>query len=194
VRELFEKLWGAALKRISLRDRSRAELQEFLEALSKAEFESIPVEDRQAVIASVLEKLESYRYLDEARLAGALIRDQRMASRGPRAAWMKLKKRKIRGWSLEQVEQVWRAGSESFGAPPEEEEQDQARGEEIETARRWVVRRYPQASQSRTKQQKALAALVRRGYSFAVARQALQPPPEVEVFENEHAPSGDESP
>ncbi|MBU6376683.1 MAG: RecX family transcriptional regulator [Bdellovibrionales bacterium] len=158
----FERLFELALKRLARRDRSLAEIRDYL--LSK-----IAVEDSTTEIPSqidaVLQKLVALKYLDEERMAGAIIRDQRLQSRGPRSAWLKLRSRGIEGWTLERVEEHWRASDFDLS-----EEQS-----EVQTARRWALRRYRglSSSKDRKERDRALAALVRRGYSFAVARQAV---------------------
>ena len=131
----------------------------------------------------VLQKLVSLRYLDEERMAGALIREQRLQARGPRSAWLKLRKRGISAWSLERVEALWRESEDSsLVSSPEAPLPSSG---EVETARRWALRRYrglaepvlPADREARAEWQRekrrALAALVRRGYSISVAMRAL---------------------
>ena len=125
-----------------------------------------------------------------------------------RSAWMKLRQRGVSGWSLERVESVWRAAEESFfsgprdedaggeGSDPADSAESRAAGfdAEVETARRWVQRRYrglaagagpdhparsggaERASRDEhyREKQRALGALLRRGYSMAVARKAIE--------------------
>lgn len=158
----LEQLYELALKRLARRERSLSEMRTYLESKLGSDDEEA---DHSGLIEQVLQKLVSLKYLDEERMANALIREQRLQSRGPRSAWMKLKGKGISGWNLERVEQVWRSGD--FVSVETDTE--------VETARRWALRRYRglSLSDNRKERQRALAALVRRGYSFSIAQKAL---------------------
>jgi SOS response regulatory protein OraA/RecX len=184
----FERLYELALKLLVRRERSLHEMREYLE--SKCRDSGTGEGDTEATgpVDQVLQRLVSLRYLDEERMAGGLIREQRLQARGPRSAWLKLRKRGISGWSLERVEAFWRESEDSnlvgaAGAAPSSDRADPS--SEVEMARRWVLRRYrelaePETSSDRearaerhSEKRRALAALVRRGYSISVALRAL---------------------
>ncbi len=185
MRSLFENLYERALKRLARRDRSLAEMRSFLLQPSRGRpgEDELTQEGFSQQIDEVLRVLVERRYLDEDRLAEALIRDQRLQSRGPRSAWMKLKKRGIEGWTLDRVEQVWRTveSAHSFSADdgPRESSDSRSDQDEVETARRWVLRRYrglqgATGTELQRERQRALGALVRRGFSLQTARKVLQ--------------------
>ena len=159
----LEKLYEISLKRLARRERSLSEMRTYLASKLGSDEED---PGSSELIEQVLQKLVSLRYLDEERMANALIREQRLQSRGPRSAWLKLKSKGIAGWSLERVELAWRSG-DVISINSENE---------VETARRWALRRYRGlfSGDNRKERQRALAALVRRGYSFSIARQALE--------------------
>jgi SOS response regulatory protein OraA/RecX len=219
---LDERLYERAIQRLARRERSLSEMRDFLEGLVERDGGQVATEvdasgasandsgtSAAELIEQVLQKLVALRYLDEERMAAAIIRDQRLQSRGPRSAWMKLRQRGVSGWSLERVEAAWRSAEESFfSAPRDEKASAEASAEssepadaadsraagleaEVETARRWVRRRYrglggsagdesPGGQSDRSardelyrEKQRALGALLRRGYSMAVARKAI---------------------
>jgi SOS response regulatory protein OraA/RecX len=164
----IERLFEAAMKRLARRERSLSEIRTFLESRMRSE---VGADEEDPEIDWVLRKLLSLRYIDDDRLAEALIRDCRLQSRGPRVAWMKLRRRGIEGWGIERVETTWRQASVSVFASQEDDEN--------ETARKWVERRYsklksPDPSELRKEKQRALAALVRRGYSVSVAKRVIE--------------------
>lgn len=75
--------WEAALKKLSYRDYSTAEIESFL---SQQEFSSQDIQ-------STLQRLQDYRFLSDDRLANALVRGS--SHKGNRWIEQKLKKRKI---------------------------------------------------------------------------------------------------
>lgn len=154
-----------ALDYLARRDRSIAEVESHLEAKGVASEE----------IAEALKRIVSLGYLDEDRLARALVRDTRMASRGPRAAWLKIRRKKIEGWSIERVTEEWRLGQDSAFAPRIGSVSDEEGGTdpELEVALAFIRRRYPDHATDRKQAQRALGALLRRGFSFEKAKQAL---------------------
>lgn len=217
---LDERLYERAIQRLARRERSLSEMRDFLEGLverdggrAASEADALETSADAAgtgaaeLIEQVLQKLVALRYLDEERMAAAIIRDQRLQSRGPRSAWMKLRQRGVSGWSLERVEAAWRSAEESFFSAPRDEKASEEGSDpadsadsraagfeaEVETARRWVRRRYrglggsagdespgPTGETDRSardelyrEKQRALGALLRRGYSMAVARKAI---------------------
>ena len=154
-----------ALDYLARRDRSIAEVESHLDAKGVATEE----------IAEVLKRIVSLGYLDEDRLARAMVRDSRLASRGPRAAWLKIRRKKIEGWSIERVTEEWRLGQDSAFAPrlDSDPDEDGGRDPELEVALAFVRRRYPDHATDRRQAQRALGALLRRGFSFEKAKQAL---------------------
>lgn len=156
-----------ALDYLSRRDRSIAEVESHLESKGVGGEE----------IAEVLKRIVALGYLDEDRLARAMVRDSRLASRGPRAAWLKIRRKKIEGWSIERVTEEWRLGQDSAFAlrpdPDPDPDEDVRRDPELEVALAFVRRRYPDHATDRRQAQRALGALLRRGFSFEKAKQAL---------------------
>ncbi len=147
-----------AVDLLARRDRSRAELEGLLERAGYL------LEEIEAALKRVVE----LGYLNEERLACAVIRSERLAGRGPRAAWQKLKRRGIRGFSLERVQAEWRGEQ-----PAESSGGSQECQPELEVARAFVLRRYPNFDGDPKQARRALGALVRRGFSFEVARTVL---------------------
>ncbi len=156
VTEARKTAYALALDALARRDRSLSELESLL--LRKG-FAAEEVEQ-------ALRRVVELGYLNEERLAGSLIRDSRLAGRGPRAAWIKLKQRGVEGWSLERVQELWKGDASG----PEGSEFS-----ELETARAWIERRYPGFAEDRKEARRAMGALVRRGYSFDVAQAAVRP-------------------
>lgn len=143
-----------ALAHLARRDRSMAEMAQYLE---RKGFDTAGIEP-------VLQRLVQLGYLNEERLAGALVRETRASGRGPRAAWLKLRKKGIEGWSLERVVTVWRESGAEAGAA----------GAELEAALAFIRRRYSGYSEDPRQARRAMGALIRRGFSIDVARKAVE--------------------
>jgi regulatory protein len=153
-KDLTRSAYTAALDVLARRDRSLAELSQ---SLSRKGFQ-------ETEVAQALQRVVELGYLNEERLAESIVRDSRLAGRGPRAAWLKLRRRGIGGWSLERVQQQWRGES--------------VEASELAVASEYVKMRYPGFSgdpiEDRKVSRRAMGALVRRGYSFEVAQAAVR--------------------
>lgn len=147
-----------ALAHLARRDRSMAEMAQYL---GRKGFDAAGIEP-------VLQRLVQLGYLNEERLAGALIRETRASGRGPRAAWLKLKKKAIEGWSLERVVTAWRESG------PTESAKAGTAGAELEAALAFIRRRYSGYGEDPRQARRAMGALIRRGFSIDVARKAVQ--------------------
>lgn len=142
--------WNLALRKISRKDRTSQEIRLFL---AQSGFASSIVED-------TLRRMVEYKFLDDARYAAAFTRLQGQRGKGPAVIRMKLKQK---GLVLTDAEIV-RIVEEAQGRD------DLARAIEI------VERRYPGFREDRSIGKKAYEALVRRGFSFELARKAILSP------------------
>lgn len=144
----IESAWNEALRKLSRRERTSQEIREFLES-RRYEMEVI-----QQTITLLVEK----RYLDDRRYAEAFTRLQGSRGKGPNVIRRKLK---LKGLDLSDLEI-----SEIIEA---------AQGKtELERAREIVERRYPEFREDLRIAQKAYQALIRRGFSFSIAREATR--------------------
>ncbi|MEN9724481.1 MAG: hypothetical protein RJB38_2467 [Pseudomonadota bacterium] len=215
-----ERLYEKAVAKLARRECSLGEMRAFLEERVLKDSRDMGADS----LDRVLQRLVSQRYIDDERMGEALIREQRAQSRGPRSAWAKLRKRRVSGFTLERVQQLWVSGA-SHELRPVHAGEDSPRFEshesgEVVIAAQWVIKRYPglrnrdtsalndskslaqegqeedveesghssrwgfqsraqrRASAAREaffqEQRRALGALIRRGYSLAVAKKALE--------------------
>lgn len=142
--------WNLALRKISRKDRTSQEIRLFL---AKAGFES-------AIVEGTIRRMFEYQFLDDGRYAAAFTRLQGQRGKGPAVIRMKLKQK---GLVLSDAEIV-RIVEEAQGR------NDLARAIEI------VERRYPGFRDDRAIGKKAYESLVRRGFSFELARKAILSP------------------
>jgi regulatory protein len=144
----YSLAYADALRRVSRREHSRLELEK---ALLRQGHEV-------SVIRDVLSRLEELRYVDDQRFAQALTRAQGARGKGPAYILQKLK---AKGVSLS-VEQIRAIVEEREGRS------------ELERAHEIVQRRYARYREDPAIAKRAFDALVRRGFSFEVARQVLR--------------------
>ncbi|MBS1963503.1 MAG: RecX family transcriptional regulator [Bdellovibrionales bacterium] len=142
--------WNLALRKISRMDRTSQEIRLFL---AKSGFES-------SVVENTIRRMFEYAFLDDGRYAAAFTRLQGQRGKGPAVIRMKLKQK---GLVLSDAEIV-RIVEEAQGRD------DLARAIEI------IERRYPGFRDDRAVGKKAYEALVRRGFSFELARRAILSP------------------
>jgi regulatory protein len=109
------------------------------------------------VISQVLEELVEKKYINNDKYAQILIREQALRGKGP--TWIRMKL-KGKGIHVERgiVEAIMGEVTQSS---------------ELSVAKAVVARRYSQVKENPLLAKKALQALLRRGFSFEVAKQAL---------------------
>lgn len=139
--------YALALRRLSVREYSTHELALYLE---KKDFSS-------ADVAEVLAELVRRKFIDDARYARIVARYQ--ASRGKGPAYIRQKLR-VKGVDLDLTE-IREITVETTGQ------------NDFERARKIILRKYPNYERDKAVAAKALQALVRRGFSFEVANQAI---------------------
>ena len=139
--------WNQALRKLSRKDRTSQEIRLFL---ADRGFES-------SVVETTIQKLFSLRFLDDQRYAAAYTRLQGSRGKGPAVIQLKLRQK---GLTLSKDEIV-RIVEDAQGRD------DFARAIEI------IERRYPGFRDDRAIGKKAYEALVRRGFSFELARKAV---------------------
>ncbi len=142
--------YNLALRRLNSRDYSSHELCGYLARKGFA------TSDAAEVVASLVES----RFIDDARYGAALARAQARRGKGPTYIRNKLKQK---GVELS-VEEIRRVAAQAEGKS------------EIERAREIVERRYPEFKSDKAAAVKAMQALVRRGFSYDIARQAVGAP------------------
>jgi regulatory protein len=145
--EIYQQALELALKRLSLREHSARELEQYLKK------KQIPA----PIAAQTVERLKQEGTLDDRRYARAMTRGQAMRDKGPTYILMKLRQKGVR-IELGEVRALF---GETADLP------------ELEMARRLVERRYPRAASDEKEFRRAFAALLRRGFSSDVARKAL---------------------
>lgn len=136
-----------ALRRIAAREYSRAEMVAYLKRKG--------VETKQA--EEVVARLVEESLISDERYAKVVARHQATRGKGPAYVRMKLKQKGIHADASEVREMLGDVTGES----------------DIERARKIVEARYPNAANDKTVAAKAYQALIRRGFSFDVARAVL---------------------
>jgi SOS response regulatory protein OraA/RecX len=143
-----EEAYGLALKRLNARDYSSAELEAYLER------KGVSPEDAAEVVAALSEK----RFLDDEHYAGAVARSQ--ARRGKSTTYIQ-RKLKQKGLQLPTTE-IKRFSADATGK------------DELTRAREILERRYPDYRTDRACAARGLQALLRRGFEYEVAMQAIR--------------------
>lgn len=144
------------MRRLGMREHSRAELCRWLKGRFGKEPEVV------AQIDEVVGRLVELELLSDDRYARMMTRHQFQRGKGPGYIQGKLREK---GVSIE-TSTIRQWITEYSG---------QGDGEaEIEQARRLIERRYQNHSSDKKVAQKAFGALVRRGFSFDIARKALK--------------------
>lgn len=144
--EFFEKAKNAAIRKISRREHSSGDVLAHL--IEKGYGEALSAE----VVAHLIEK----NWLNDQRFAEVLVRYQASRGKGPSYIRNKLREKKLQMNDEEILSIVAKASGKT----------------EVERAKEIVERRYPGYREDFKIAQKAFAALVRRGFSFEIARQA----------------------
>ena len=153
-REPAAEAWNTALRNLSRKERTSQEIRLFL---TDRGFES-------DIIESTIKRLLELRFLDDERYAAAFTRLQGSRGKGPAVIRMKLKQKGL----VLSKDEIVRIVEEAQGRD------DLSRAIEI------VERRYPGFRKDRLIGKKAYEALVRRGFSFELARKAILSPEPVE--------------
>lgn len=139
--------WNLALRKLSRKERTSREIQVFLEDRGFA----------SAIVEATLAKLLELRFLDDRRYAEAYVRLQGARGKGPAVIRSKLRQKGL----VLTAEEIVRIVEEAQGRD------DFARALEI------TERRYPGFREDRAVGKKAYEALVRRGFSFELARKVV---------------------
>jgi len=147
-----EKCWNSALNYISRRERSSLEVRDYL--IERRGYAS-------ETVSEIVQKLISNRWIDDQRLAEILARAEWRKSKGTRTIQQKLKQK---GLHLTESE---------LNTILEEDQHTDA----LKLASHWVRRKYPEYHRDPRERQKAFQGLVRRGFSFDIAKRALSRPP-----------------
>ncbi|MCM2280040.1 MAG: RecX family transcriptional regulator [Oligoflexia bacterium] len=137
-----------ALRRLSLREHSAAELRTYLRRKGFAEGEA----------DEAISELVTKGLIDDRRFARAFARAQVMRGKGPRQILAGLRAKGVR-IELAEVSRIYSEVSEV---------------DELQAARQLLERRYPKAAQDFKERRRAFQALLRRGFSAEVARQCLR--------------------
>lgn len=143
-----EKALSLALNRLDRREHAAGEL------ISHLKRKGIEEQLAQEVVGRFVER----GIIDDQRYSRILTRMQVLRGKGARFIQLKLREKGVR-LELGQVQALVDEVSE---VP------------EIENARRLLERRYPNAKQDRAERSKAFQTLVRRGFSFDLARRAIE--------------------
>ena len=109
------------------------------------------------IALEVVSHLQTLNLISDERFARLLAREQALRGKGPHVVRQKLREKGIQ-LDLEKIKTLIEEVSLT---------------DELTAARALLARKYPDAWQDKKQELKALQALVRRGYSFSVAREAL---------------------
>jgi len=150
--ERLKEARNLAHGRISRRETSARELERWLNG------RGVAVLDAQEIIAHLIEQ----GYVDDRRFAGILVRELIRQGKGPRVIQQKLL---LKGIRLAEDDLKSMMSTDRDGGPA---------ATDIERAKGIIERRYPEYKTDRAEAQRAYQALIRRGFSFDVARRALE--------------------
>jgi regulatory protein len=143
----YQQAMDCALRRLNSKEHSSTELARFL----------INKEIDLDIIEKVIHELKQSQLVNDDRYAKLFTRYQVNRGKGPNLIRLKLKQKGIEVTSS-QAKQLIEEVSET---------------NELEMAKQIVSRRYPKAKTSKLEANKAFQALVRRGFSFSVAREVI---------------------
>lgn len=144
--ELAERARELAIKKIARRETASFDLIEYLVAKGFGE----------AIAASVVADLIESRWIDDRRYTEALVRHYATRGKGPQYIRNALKRKRLDLSDAEMAAII----------------QERLGKSDVERAREIVERRYPRFREDRREASKAFQALVRRGFSFDIARKA----------------------
>jgi regulatory protein len=143
-----------ALNRMNRRECSSQDIYQFL--IRKG----IPSE----IATQVVQDFKKNQFINDERFAKMLTRQQVARSKGPNYIRQKLRDKGIQ-LKPDQMNDLIEEVSETT---------------ELELARQLVLRKYPRAHLDRLEANRAFQALIRRGFSYSIAREALNAQPESE--------------
>ncbi len=138
---------GLALRRLGFREHSMRELSDWLQKKGVSREDAV----------SVVEELAALDFVNDARYARMLVREQTLRGKGPAVIRQRLKQKGIALDPDLLKELAFEASGQSA----------------LEQAVAIVERRYPRYRDDKREAQRAYGALIRRGFSFDVARDAL---------------------
>ncbi|MEO5970742.1 MAG: regulatory protein RecX [Bdellovibrionia bacterium] len=136
-----------ALRRLDRRECSTGDISQ---CLKRKKFSS-------DIITQVVSELVEKKYINNEKYARIVVREQALRGKGPNWIRMKLKEKGI-STERESIEVLMK---------------DVAGTSELNVAKAVVSRRYPQAKANPVIAKKAIQALLRRGFSYGIAREAL---------------------
>ena len=144
---ILAKARQVALRKLDRRERSSGDIKVFLK---KEGFS-------QETISLVIQELTAKNYINDERYAKIVVREQALSGKGPTWILMKLKQK---GISVERklIETLIQEVGETS---------------ELELARKLVLRKYSEAKENPATARKAIQALLRRGFSYSIARAAI---------------------
>lgn len=143
-----QEAWKAALRRLDRRECSTGDISQTLKR------KGFP----QDVISEVIQDLVERKWIDDEKFARILVRDQALRGKGPKWIQMKLRAQGIQVES-EGIREIIQSTTQKT---------------ELEVAQSIVGRRYPNAIHDPMVSKKAIQALLRRGFSYDIARQAIK--------------------
>ena len=145
--ELVTKARQAALRKLDRRERSSGDIKVFLKDQGFS----------QETISAAIQELIGKNYINDECYAKIVVREQALSGKGPTWIQMKLKQKGIA---------VERTRIESLI-------QELGETSELELAKKLVLRKYSEAKKNPAIARKAIQALLRRGFSYAIARAAI---------------------
>jgi regulatory protein len=141
----------AALRRLDRRECSTGDISQ---ALKRNGFTT-------EIIAETVQELVDQKLIDDQKYSRILVREQTLRGKGPNWIRMKLKTKGISAERKEVEALIEHAANTS----------------ELAVAQSVISKRYPLASSDPAIARKAIQTLLRRGFSYDVARQAIFNPP-----------------
>lgn len=160
--ELWERLYLAALFRLKRKDYSIEELRRSLKRKLWKDRNTDASEVREQAIQRAIDQIVRGGFIHEERYSEQLVRSQIVRGKGLSAIQWKLRSKGLevrKERILELIDEV--AGSES--------------GEgSLALARAVVERKYPRAHEDRKESLRAMQALLRRGFTYDIAKKAVK--------------------
>ena len=142
-----QKARQVALRRLDRRECSAADISQTLRRKGFS----------QDIITEVVQDLVERKWIDDEKFASILVRDQALRGKGSKWIQMKLRTQGIQAESETISELI----------------QSTTNASELQVAQSLIRRRYPQAKEDPSIAKKAIQALLRRGFTYEIARKAI---------------------
>lgn len=139
-----------ALRKLNRRECSVSEI------LAHLQRKKVPKE----IALKVATDLQALGVLSDERYARLLVRDQALRGKGSRFILQKLKQKGVTLLDGKEVDSISEVATQKTP---------------VQLAREIVLRRYPKAHQGPHEKRRALQALMRRGFAYSIAQEALLP-------------------